>query len=123
VNRCGIAVALLGWCAAGCATIHNRPLEPATPCRPDAALVGAWTDARMTPLGPAWLRVSFAANCQFTMRIQLLYVRFRESGRYSVKDGVVSFERHSGATTWPYRVDGVRLELRETADELYVYHR
>jgi len=77
----------------------------------------------MTPLGPAWVRVSFAADCQFTMRIQRLYARIRESGHYGVKDGVVIFERRSGTTRWPYRVDGVRLELQEAADERYVYER
>ncbi|PYR90183.1 MAG: hypothetical protein DMF84_22075 [Acidobacteria bacterium] len=69
MRRRAIALALLGVAAAGCATIQNRVLEQASAYASDAAPIGAWTDARMTPLGPAWVRVSFAADCQFTMRI------------------------------------------------------
>jgi len=118
-----VAVLLAGLSLLGCASIHTPPVsEPAT-CNPDASLAGVWTDARMTQLGPAWVRFSFGADCAFTSRVQLLYARITESGRYAAADGVVTFERRSGTTRWPYRVDGGRLVLQEAATERHIYRR
>ena len=77
----------------------------------------------MTQMGPAWLRFSFAPNCTFTARVQLLFARFTESGRYAAVDSVVTFERRSGTTRWPYRIAAGRLVLQEAATERYAYRR
>ena len=82
-----------------------------------------WTDARLTSLGPAWIRFSFGAGCAFTTRVQLLYFRVTESGRYTATDGAVTFNRQSGAMRWPYRIDARRLVLQEAPTERHVYRR
>ena len=120
-----IRAALLaaGLFVTGCASIRYAPPPPQLPCATDAAVVGVWSDARMTPLGPAWVRFSFGADCTFRARVQLLYFRFTESGRYSAQDGTLTFDRQSGATRWPYRAAARRLVLQEAPDERHVYRR
>jgi hypothetical protein len=118
-----VALVAAGLFVTGCASIRYAPSPPSMACATDAALVGVWTDARLTQLGPAWVRFSFGADCAFRTRVQLLYFRFTESGRYSAENGVVTFDRQSGATRWPYRVDAGRLVLQEARDERHVYRR
>ena len=77
----------------------------------------------MTPLGPAWLKFSFGADCIVRSRIQLLYARITETARYRAGDGVIAFERRTGTTRWPYRITGTTLTLHEAADEQYAYRR
>ena len=77
----------------------------------------------MTFLGPAWVRMSLGADCRFRMRIQLLFGRIVETGLYATADGVVSFDRRSTTTRWPYRMNGGRLEITEAPSERYVYTR
>jgi len=55
--------------------------------------------------------------------VQLLYARITDSGRYAATDGVVTFERRSGTTRWPYRMDAGRLVLQEAATEEHIYRR
>jgi hypothetical protein len=118
-----VALVLVGMTSAGCATIQHRPVEQPTACVSDPALHGVWTDARLTQLGPAWVRLSFTPDCRFSARIQLLYARIRETGCFHVQDGAITFERPSGQMRWRYRVAGAHLELEEAPGERYEYRR
>ena len=121
--RSAIAAICVLALIAGCTSIHNPPATQPALCESDPALLGVWTDARMTPLGPVWLRFSFTADCHYTSRVQLLFARITESGAYSARDDIVSFDRQPGATRWPYRVRGDGLVLQEARDESYRYRR
>jgi hypothetical protein len=118
-----VALTAAGLFLTGCASIRYAPPSPQIPCATDSAVVGVWTDARMTQLGPAWVRFSFGADCTIRARVQLLYFRFTESGRYSAQNGVVMFDRQSGVMRWPYLIEGQRLVLQEAPDERHVYRR
>lgn len=116
-----ICVALV--CAA-CASIRlAKPRITADACSTAPALLGSWTDARMTALGPAWVRVTFASDCTFDMRIQLLWWRLTERGQYRTDANRIHFERQAGQTVWPYQIDGGRLHLTESPKETHVYRR
>ena len=116
----GAAAVLL---TAGCAAIHNPPAIAPESCLADPALMGVWTDTRMTPLGPAWVKFAFGADGTVESRIQLLYARITETARYRTGGGIVTFDRRSGTTRWPYRIVGSRLLLQEAANERYEYRR
>lgn len=118
-----VIVVVLSGLAAACSTIHHRPVTQPASCATDARVVGAWTDARMTFLGPAWVKMALGADCRYTMRIQMLFARIVETGHYTASDGVLNFERRSTTTRWPYRVDGGRLEIREAPEERHIYTR
>jgi hypothetical protein len=108
----------------GCESVPP-PVVTITPsgCLMDTSLAGTWTDARLTPLGPAWARFSFGCDCSYESRIQLLFARVVERGRYYVVDGKVHFERRAGETVWPYQVAIDRLQLSESPTETHQYQR
>jgi len=92
-------------------------------CVTDPVLAGSWTDFRMTQLGPAWTRFTFNCDCTFESRVQLLWMRIRERGRYQAHEGQLRFQRPSRETRWSYRFDGAKLELQEAPGERQRYAR
>ena len=110
--------------ATGCTSIGlAEPRLTAAQCRTDAALVGTWTDARMTQLGPAWIGYTLRGDCSFTTTIQLLGIRITERGQYRADGGRIYFERASGQTVMPYRVENDHLLLTESAYGVEGYRR
>ena len=128
VRRHGVplsAVLATGVLLAGCASF-TLPAPRLTPeqCMTDAALVGTWRDTRLTQLGPAWETISFAADCSYSMRAQLLFFRFRDRGQYRIENGRIQFEREAGQRLVPYRLDdnGVLL-VTDAPGEILSYRR
>lgn len=117
-----LVLALMVLAASGCVIRSAPPISP-TACAVDPALVGTWTDRRMTQLGPAWIRLTLRADCTLSMRAQLLWMRFTETTRYRAEDGVLLFQQDRGVTKWPYRLDGGVLYLREAVNETDTYRR
>lgn len=110
--------------ATGCKSIGlPEPRMTAAQCTTDAALVGTWTDARMTQLGPAWIGYTLRDDCSFTTIIQLLWIRITERGQYRADGGRIYFERASGQTIMPYRVENDHLQLTESTNEIQGYRR
>lgn len=121
VTRAGwLLVAVLS--ATGCATIDATALTfpAATPCIADPAVVGTWTDARLTQLGPAWVRLTLTCDCRYEWRGQLLFGRITKRGAYRAADQVLHFPRDPDL---PYTVEDGRLELTEFPGEHHVYSR
>lgn len=107
-----------------CATRGLDPRVTSTgPCTVDSGFAGTWTDMRMTQLGPAWVKFTFECDCTYESRVQLLWMRIRERGRYHAQSGRVRFVRPSGEVTWGYRLEGGRLELEEAPGDLRRYAR
>jgi hypothetical protein len=120
-----LGLLLVSAIAAGCVSFARLDAPKLTPdqCVTDRALVGTWTDARMTQMGPAWVKLSLKADCTSAMRISMLFAWITERGHYRAGDGQIVFERKSGQTIWPYRFDGVRLHVTEYPGEVHVYSR
>jgi hypothetical protein len=78
---------LLMVLASGCVAIrpHDATVPPS--CAADPGLIGSWTDARMTQLGPAWVRLSLRADCTSTLRAQLLWMRVIRAARFESANG------------------------------------
>jgi hypothetical protein len=105
-------------------TISPPTTTPATaPCTIVGTLTGTWTDARMTSLGPAWVRLDLRGNCEFTYRIQLLWMRIAEHGVYKIAGDRLVLTRRTSTTTWPYELVGRELHLTEAQNETYVMTR
>jgi hypothetical protein len=120
-----VLIIVTGALAAACASIRlPAPRLVGEQCVIDPALVGTWTDSRMSQLGPGWAKFTFRCDCSFSTRIQLLFARITESGQYRASGGQIQFERASGGgSPLPYRFDGGRLHLTEYASETYEYKR
>lgn len=105
---------------ASCHTLGGPAGEPpaSAACEPDESLTGVWKDFRMSQLGPAWVRLVLRCDCTYGMRIQLLWMRVRESGVYRVDGEELVFEREAGETRWPFEVGGGRLSLEEYPGEV-----
>jgi hypothetical protein len=116
---CLVAVLL----SAGCATIPPRAELTPPPWVIDPAIVGEWSDARMTQLGPAWIHLSLGADCISRARIQLLFTRITMTSRYQAREGAVTFFETSRDWRCPYRLIDGHLELQEAADERNTYSR
>ena len=118
-----VAVAVASLISAcGSARLAAPKLTPAQ-CVTDRAVVGTWTDRRLTPLGPAWMKFSFRGDCSFSARVQMLFFRFAERGQYRAADGRIVFERKGGRTDWPYVLAGDVLRLTEAPSEVHTYRR
>jgi len=114
----------IGVLTSGCASVRLAAprLTPAQ-CVTDAALVGTWTDMRVSPLGPVWMKFSMRRDCSFSARVQMLFFRFTERGQYHASEGRLVFEREPGQTVWPYKLEGDVLHLTEAPTEVYAYRR
>lgn len=119
-----LAILSLSLVLSGCVTI-SPPTTPAAmaPCTIAGPLTGTWTDARMTSLGPAWVRLDLRDNCAFTYRIQLLWMRITEHGIYETAGDRLVLTRKTSTTTWPYDLVGRELRLTEAQNETYVMTR
>lgn len=108
----------------GCASLV-LPAPRFTPdqCVIDRALVGTWTDSRMTQMGPGWMKVSLGCDCRYTSRAQLLFLRVTERGQYRAIGGQIFFEQASRQFVAPYELDGDRLRLTEHPTETHTYRR
>jgi hypothetical protein len=116
------ATILVGLLTTGCISIGGPPEVPSgATCSPDEALIGVWTDHRVSQLGPGRVRLTLRCDCTYTMRIQLLWSRIREEGLYRVEGEELVFQRESGETRWPFELDGDRLSLEEGAGEVHPY--
>ena len=110
---------------AGCASFTPpAPRLTREQCMTDAALVGTWSDTRLTQLGPAWEKISFAADCSYSLRAQLLFFRFRDRGQYRIENGNIQFERQAGRRVVPYRLDdNGMLLVTDAPGEILSYRR
>ena len=109
-------------CGCGSARLAAPRLTPAQ-CVTERALVGTWTNMRLTPLGPVWMKFSMRGDCSFSARVQMLFFRFTERGQYRASEGRIVFEREPGQTMWPYKLEGDVLHLTEAPREVYAYRR
>jgi hypothetical protein len=122
--KCLLALAL-SVTATGCLSMSPRlhAEQPTPPCIIDPNVVGTWTDARMTQVGPAWVKLSLRRDCTSHFRAQLLWARITEQSRYGTSDGVIVFERASGQTDWRYEIKDGQLHLQEFPGEMHAYNR
>ena len=119
---CGVILGAVTLTGCASFTLPAPRLTPAQ-CTTEPALVGTWTDTRLTQLGPAWEKISFSADCSFDQRAQLLFFRFTESGQYRVENGRIQFERQGGRRYVPYRFDDDTLVLTDAPGEELTYRR
>ena len=114
----------IGVVTCGCASARlSAPRLTLAQCATDRGLVGTWTDMRLTPLGPVWMKFSMRDDCSFSARLQMLYFRLTERGQYRATEGRIVFEREGGQTVWPYTLEGDVLHLTEAPTEVYAYRR
>jgi membrane associated rhomboid family serine protease len=99
----------------------NNPTR-VTGCTP-GEVAGTWDDFRMTQLGPAWAHLSLGCNCRYSLRLQLLFLRFAEDGSYKVEGNTIRLIRPNSDTLMPFEVHGNKLTLQEHATERHVYTR
>jgi rhomboid family GlyGly-CTERM serine protease len=99
----------------------NNPTR-VTGCMP-AEVAGSWDDFRMTQLGPAWVHLSLGCNCRYSLRLQLLFLRFAEDGSYKVEGNTIRLIRPNSDTLMPFEVHGNKLTLQEHPTERHVYTR
>jgi hypothetical protein len=119
----GLLFSLAAVAAAACASIVAPAVATPERCVVDAALVGTWKDSRTTQLGPAWMEFTFDCDCGFRSRVQMLWMRITEEGRYRTAGEQIHFERKGGPTAWPYQIDGDVLTLTEHPTETHTYRR
>ncbi len=99
----------------------NNPTR-VTGCTP-GEVAGTWDDFRMTQLGPAWAHLSLGCNCRYSLRLQLLFLRFAEDGSYKVEGNTIRLIRPNSDTLMPFEVHGNKLTLQEHPTERHVYTR
>jgi hypothetical protein len=116
-----IAAALI----TGCVSLGPLAVQVDTlRCEIEEAIAGTWTDTRLTQMGPAWVTYSLGCDCHYQVRIQLMWMRISERGRYQVAGGNIEFDRESGKQTiTPYRLEGGQLYLTDAPGEVYAHHR
>ncbi len=108
----------------GCASIHVPAQLGPSGCVADRALIGTWSDARLTQLGPVWERVTFTSDCRVHFSAQLLFFHVSEDSRFvTAQNEIVIAEPNGGERRVPYRIDGDRLWWTDAPGEVNTYRR
>jgi hypothetical protein len=121
--RTGLGVVLITTLI-GCASIHVPAQLGPSGCLADRALIGTWSDARLTQVGPVWERVTFTPDCRVHFRAQLLFFRVNKESQFVTAQGhIVIAESGGRERRVPYRIDGDRLWWTDAPGEVITYQR
>jgi len=108
----------------GCASIHVPAQLGPSGCLADRALIGTWSDARLTQLGPVWEHVTFTSDCRVRFSAQLLFFHVSKESRFVTAHGEVVIAEPGGRERRvPYRIDGDRLWWTDAPGEVITYRR
>ena len=108
----------------GCASIHVPAQFGPSGCLADRALIGTWSDARLTQLGPVWERVTFTSDCRVRFSAQLLFFHVSQESRFVTAHGEIVIAESSGRERRvPYRIDDDRLWWTDAPGEVNTYRR
>lgn len=105
------ALLLLPLLFVSCLSLEGPAPAPNLPRNACASpdLNGVWTSRHTTLFGPTWQKLVLHPDCRYYVRYQLLFMRIRATGTYSIQNGTIRVNSQD----LPFRREGGLLLVEE----------